>query len=289
MSVKNYAKSKSTSLSKNFKSTEFDCHGKGCCSATKIDEALVEFLQKIRDHFNKPVHISSGYRCEIHNAKPSVGGATGSRHTKGQAADIVVEDVEPAEVAKYCESIGVKGIGLYEKKDCGDDFVHIDTRSSKSFWYGHKQVYRSTFGGTIEEKKEETKKKEQKSYLSKGSTGQRVSDLQTKLNSLGFDCGYVDGIFGSKTQSAVYAFQRERNIQQDGIVGPQTEAELNAFTPYKARVTTALNLRSGPSTKYGVVTVLSKNGVYTISYEKDGWGRLKSKQGWVSLKYMEKV
>ena len=41
----------------------------------------------------------------------------------------------------------MKGIGLY------DTFVHIDTRESKSFWYGHGQERRTTFGGVPEEKR----------------------------------------------------------------------------------------------------------------------------------------
>ena len=105
---------------------------------------LVEYLQKIRDRFGKPIIISSGYRCERHNR--SVGGATASKHKAGMAADIMIAGVAPSEVAKYAESIGVKGIGLYETAKDGY-FVHIDTRVSKSFWYGQGQAYRSTFGG----------------------------------------------------------------------------------------------------------------------------------------------
>ena len=143
MAICKYKKSNRTSLSANFKSNEFSCKGSGCCSTVLIDEKLVEYCQNIRDHFGVSVSINSGYRCEKHNK--AVGGASLSRHTKGQAADIVVKGVKPAEVAKYAESIGVKGIGLYEGED--GNFVHIDTRSLKSFWYGHKQIARSTFGG----------------------------------------------------------------------------------------------------------------------------------------------
>ena len=158
MAIKNYVKGTATVLSDNFKSTEFDCHGKDCCLSTQIDEELVEYLQKIRDYFGKPVNVSSGYRCSTHNK--NVGGATGSRHAKGQAADIYITGVKPAEIAKYAESIGILGIGLYETNADGH-FVHIDTRATKSFWYGQAQAYRSTFGGTAikeEEKKIDTSK-----------------------------------------------------------------------------------------------------------------------------------
>ena len=144
MAIKTYKKGTATKLSTNFKSTEFDCHGSGCCTQTKVDEKLVELLQKIRDYFGKPVQVSSAYRCETHNK--SVGGATGSRHKSGEAADIYISGVKPAEIAKYAESIGILGIGLYET-DADGHFVHVDTRTTKSFWYGQAQEKRTTFGG----------------------------------------------------------------------------------------------------------------------------------------------
>ena len=137
-----YAKGRATKLSANFKSTEFDCHGKDCCTKTEIDSKLINYLQKIREHFGKAVNISSGYRCPVHNK--NVGGATGSRHAKGQAADIYITGVTPIEIARYAENLGVKGIGLYETEKDGF-FVHIDTRTTKSFWYGQAQAYRDTF------------------------------------------------------------------------------------------------------------------------------------------------
>jgi uncharacterized protein YcbK (DUF882 family) len=141
-----YTKGKAVQLSTNFKSTEFDCHGKGCCSQTLVDQKLVNYLQKIRTHFGKAVNISSGYRCVTHNK--NVGGATGSRHAKGQAADIYINGVKPAEIAKYAESIGILGIGLYETDKDGY-FVHVDTRTIKSFWYGQSESPRATFGGAV--------------------------------------------------------------------------------------------------------------------------------------------
>ena len=145
MAIKTYTKGSNTKLSANFNSSEFDCHGSGCCSSTLVDDKLVTYLQQIREHFGKPVNISSGYRCATHNK--NIGGATKSRHSKGQAADIYISGVTPAEIAKYAESIGILGIGLYETSSDGF-FVHVDTRETKSFWYGQKEASRTTFGGT---------------------------------------------------------------------------------------------------------------------------------------------
>lgn len=135
-----YTKGKKTQLSPNFESTEFDCNCKyKTCTTTEIDPKLVEYLQKIRNYFGKAVTINSAYRCDKHNK--SIGGASQSKHKYGQAADIKVSGVKPLKVAQYAEFIGIKGIGQYS------NFVHIDTRTNKFFWYGNGQSPRSTFGG----------------------------------------------------------------------------------------------------------------------------------------------
>ena len=65
MAIKTYKKGTAVTLSTNFKSTEFDCHGSGCCSSTKVDEKLVEYLQKIRDHFGMISRIFSSMSSVI--------------------------------------------------------------------------------------------------------------------------------------------------------------------------------------------------------------------------------
>jgi len=52
--------------------------------------------------------------------------------------------------------------------------------------------------------------------------GDDVTDLQQRLGSLGFDAGYVDGIFGPDTEAAVRTFQQNQAVTADGVVGPDT-------------------------------------------------------------------
>lgn len=52
--------------------------------------------------------------------------------------------------------------------------------------------------------------------------GDDVRDLQQRLNRLGFDAGYDDGIFGRRTLEALEAFQSESGLPVDGILGPST-------------------------------------------------------------------
>lgn len=56
--------------------------------------------------------------------------------------------------------------------------------------------------------------------------GEDVSELQSRLNSLGFDAGKVDGIFGPDTERAVTEFQQNRNLAEDGRVGPEVVTEI---------------------------------------------------------------
>lgn len=60
----------------------------------------------------------------------------------------------------------------------------------------------------------------------RGSRGDAVRRLQELLHKKGFDCGAVDGIFGSKTYAAVVAFQKANGLSADGIVGPLTWGKL---------------------------------------------------------------
>lgn len=220
MATNTYKKGQKTKLSENFNSLEFDCHGSGCCSETVINPKLVEYVQKIRDHFGKSITVTSGYRCPVHNKR--IGGATGSRHSKGDAADIVVSGVAPREVAKYAESIGIKGIGLYETNADGH-FTHVDTRDVKSFWYGQNEAKRTTFGGSTPAPVPQPSINN--NVLSIGDTGEDVRKLQEQLVKLGYNVGSKgpDGDFGSKTYAAVIDFQRKHNLKDDGIVGPLTE------------------------------------------------------------------
>ena len=142
MAVKTYSKKKNgkEKLSLNFLVKEFAC--KDGSDKILIDTELVLLLQKIRDHFGKAVTINSAYRNSEYNKK--IGGVSNSRHTKGNAADIVLKDVLPEDVAKYTEYImpDKGGIGLY------GSFVHVDTRGNRSRWtnFGKEKSVQGFFG-----------------------------------------------------------------------------------------------------------------------------------------------
>ena len=55
-------------------------------SGQLMDKTLLEMLDDVRDKFDKPIHITSGYRTEQHNE--AVGGVKNSSHMKGLAIDL---------------------------------------------------------------------------------------------------------------------------------------------------------------------------------------------------------
>jgi hypothetical protein len=82
--VKKYAPS--------FKPQEFRCNCGHCCgypSYMKLVE--LKHIQRIRNHYNKPMTITSGLRCSHENSR--VGGVPNSGHLKGYAVDFYIEGV----------------------------------------------------------------------------------------------------------------------------------------------------------------------------------------------------
>ncbi len=60
-----------------------------------------------------------------------------------------------------------------------------------------------------------------------GSAGGEVRAVQLQLRNLGFYQGPITGYFGPETQAAVYQYQRSRNIQPTGTIGPTTLSHLS--------------------------------------------------------------
>lgn len=59
-----------------------------------------------------------------------------------------------------------------------------------------------------------------------GSRGDEVIQIQTKLKRWGYYSGNIDGIYGSKTLSAVKWFQSKNGLTVDGIAGSKTLAAM---------------------------------------------------------------
>lgn len=130
MAIQAYSLSKEgyKQLSANFRVREFRC--KDGSDPIFLDGELVSILQKIREHFGKPLTITSAYRTPTHNK--ACGGAAYSQHLYGRAADFKIAGVGPDTVAAYAETLlpHSGGIGLYP------NFVHLDVSTAKRRWKG---------------------------------------------------------------------------------------------------------------------------------------------------------
>lgn len=214
MAIKYYSLKKQgdNKLTPHFRVREFKCNDGS--DEIKIDDKLPKLLEQIRVYAESAVPITSAYRTETYNAK--VGGARGSQHTKGTAADIITDGRTVAEIAKFAQAIGAGGVGLYTKRN----FVHVDTRAGHSYWKntGSSDRTVSGHGGACPYSQPKT-------TVKKGSKGDGVRWVQWWLRLWGYSVT-VDGICGNKTEAAIEDFQKRIGLTVDGLAGAKTRNAL---------------------------------------------------------------
>lgn len=77
--------------------------------------------------------------------------------------------------------------------------------------------------------------------VKRGSVSTYVLIAQDDLNTLGYDTGGLDGIFGSKTYDAVRRYQRSAGLTSDGIVGCNTWRALQEAVVGTGATSTTIN------------------------------------------------
>jgi hypothetical protein len=87
-----------------FKKDEFRCKCGRFCDGFPVqpERKLLALADRVRGHFGAPMIVSSGVRCEKHNA--NVGGASASRHMAGKAMDFTVRGKKAADVLAFVQS-----------------------------------------------------------------------------------------------------------------------------------------------------------------------------------------
>ena len=121
--------------------------------------------------------------------------------------------------------------------------------------------------------------------LRRGDAGAAVKLLQEYLIALGYDLGSrgADGDFGSRTESALKAFQLDSDIESDGEFGAQSRAALmaaiDALSDAPAAPEPAQNLtvrsgswhiRTGPGTDFAAMGYVS-GGEVLAAVDAAGW------------------
>lgn len=86
----------------HFAPAEFACKcgGKWCNGYPEHpSRVLVEVAERTRNHFGRPMFVTSGVRCSKHNAY--VGGVSNSKHLTGNAVDCYVSDTSGKDLMNY--------------------------------------------------------------------------------------------------------------------------------------------------------------------------------------------
>ena len=100
-------------------------------------------------------------------------------------------------------------------------------------------------------------------------------DLYNKVGAKAIAVAIAEGLTGEKYKSNTSA---------------STNTTKQSSTGYKVKITASvLNVRKGAGTNYTIATTVERNEVYTIVEEKNGWGKLKSGAGWISLSYTARI
>lgn len=89
-----------------------------------LEALIANVLDPLREAWGKPIVVNSGFRCERLNK--AVGGAAGSQHKTGEAADIEAVTRDPADNRRLFELVLKLGLPFDQMiNEFGYDWVHI--------------------------------------------------------------------------------------------------------------------------------------------------------------------
>lgn len=117
--------------------------------ATKLPDGIEDnlkglvtaVLEPVRERLGKPIVVNSGFRCPVHNRM--VGGATGSQHVKGEAADIRFQDsgFKVQDLAK-----AIVANGTWDQLILYPTFVHVSFKRGSG---NRREILKKTSGGYV--------------------------------------------------------------------------------------------------------------------------------------------
>lgn len=196
--------------------------------ATDIDKRIINLLEGLREKYREKwpgaviiIRPHGGYRPDPLNAK--VGGASGSQHRTGNAADFYVQLPDKTRVdaptlavwtETFMDELGYRGgVGMYKATH---DYIHVDARGKNVAWYD--------------------------SYKSAGCPGQGGRPCVYKSGTKGAGVVLIqralglknpDGKYGANTERAVKVFQRKHGLDDDGVFGRATNKAMGSILPWE--------------------------------------------------------
>ena len=158
------------------------------------DKRTMEAFNRLRELYVSPIYVGYAFK------RIGEGGHSNmSQHYAGTALDIGQRMSEASRDTLRNLAINNKIFTYVEPKYLTPTWVHVDKRNPNPAC--------STGGYPV---------------IKQGSKGVYVAVLQDALNTLGYNAGAIDGVFGNNTKNAVIRYQRARGLAQDGIVGCNT-------------------------------------------------------------------
>jgi len=107
-----------------FSRKELQCRcGQFCDYACPMDPDFMDRVDRLREHFGKPLKVTSGYRCPSHNNNVSSTGTSGP-HVSGKAIDFGVSRDDAHALLKIAMDINFSGVGIAQKGT--GRFIHLD-------------------------------------------------------------------------------------------------------------------------------------------------------------------
>jgi len=114
-----------TLVTPHFKVNELECH---CgCKQMGMDDDFMKQLEGIRVEMNRPLRLSSSFRCRTFNNRISE--VKNGAHTLGKAVDILISGADALRLIEVARKHGISGLGLQQKGEHGRRFCHIDSLS----------------------------------------------------------------------------------------------------------------------------------------------------------------
>lgn len=278
----------------------------------KTDISLSERVKRC-NNYNPHLFVS------IHH---NAGGGTGTEvywHTKGTAEDKKVASILAPKLASKC---GMRNRGVKQASfavlGCKPTAILVeggfmDTVADYEIITSDKgqQTYAEAVAESIVEylglKKVTTTQTTPSTPATPVSSSESFT-VKVKVDSLNIrkEASFDSAVVGTVKKGEVYTITKESNglgklksgagwISMGADYVEKTGTIASTSTPasneYKVKIVncTTLNVRKGAGANYGVTTTVKAGGVYTIVEESNGWGKLKSGAGWISLKYTQRV
>lgn len=107
-----------------FRPQEFYCRH---CGEEDMSSQFMDVLLEIRRTYNRPMRITSGYRCPDHPVERHKMSTSGA-HVQGIGCDVAVYGEYAVDLVEVALAHGVKGVGLKQHSGSGihTRFVHLD-------------------------------------------------------------------------------------------------------------------------------------------------------------------